>query len=1454
MHNSPNVINLNSQTIQLTVFFLLYFAATVSQEHSHGEVEADCPKPAKRRALRSSFGHPTTQARTRHVLPDVCILCQKTKTIKCRSTQKRKKEPLTRCSTIEATNLQKAAQDNNNEALLLQIKDQDCVAIEVKYHNSCYRDYTRYLTKQPTTEKNDVSYSEAFEIFCETVKTRLIENKEIMRLKRLTEMFVKQVNATHGTDASSYKTGNLKSRLAKKFPQLCFITPHMRSQGDIVYVNDISTEVLVEEQKVLRESVLSTTHSEQDSTTEDEMHNEPVAVKKTSPDNLGLRNAYVTALELRNEINSVKSSAPWPPTAEHLNLQAAEAVVPWRLYNFLAWTIGASEEPDVEKFVRVGKDTTHRKLLSISQDIISLSSNGRKLMPKHMSLAMAVRHLSGSAQLIGLLIGFGHSVSHSVVLNHDTALAEQEMMKGDDAMPSTIQTGQPITIVWDNNDFGEETASGHGTTHNTNGIIIQEKTNHQSSSTTTTTTTVKRSRKRSMQPPAANLATYYGGKKEGPTPFGSGIAVEQSTYMPLLKYPKKLDQAYHVTKFNLEGTLPSWTGFNHLLSEVEVPPQSVIGYLPVIDGSPTEMNTVLTILQRSVQIADKLNLETVVLVMDQAIYCKAQIIRWRNAQFMKRLVIRLGAFHTAMSFLGCIGKRFRDAGLQDILIESEVVAAGSVNGVLNGKHYNRAVRAHKLMSDALHQLRLDAFMQSVTEEEAQKVKQLMADLQGAFPNPEYRNLLDSDRYAEFEESFHQFLEANKNRPTFQFWNSYLDMVEVLLLFLRGTREGNWDLHLASVRHMVPWIFAYDHINYSRYLPVYWLEMRDLPNTHPAVHQQCMDGQFTVQRSENAFAQVACDQTIEQTANRDSKTKGGMTGFTTSKGTVNRWIWSHHARGLITRQCENMAGKEERGAARTDLLQSRMKKDKTDVHKIVEAVNSMVNPYKYEEMDIVNITSGTVATEEVAYDLQSAYERGEAEFVSLCKERLQKGEVDLLSSMTKLKLKTFTNLSKSVTRKVRGKEVTLKADRNLLARLVVIGRFRKLDRQELLTYSLGPIPLALCTSQGCLVKTNKAKMLHSLESQPEKPIVEIPGGGVYVIDAMATIQKLDVKKLPGQRTFLDLANVLLKKIVNRAKSNGSSTIHFVADTYIDQSIKNAERTKRAASGSQVMRVYGQAVPKQWKKFLSCGVNKEALLQYLFDTWKTVKVSDLRGVTVFFAYGSKCHAFSSPSGSGPDQIVDVQEIVELNSTQEEADTRMYLHASYAAKTCTDVIIISPDTDVLVIGVSLQPLIDAQLYFHTGKGANLRTLDVKAIHESVGDEFSKALIGLHCFTGCDSVSAFYGRGKKKAFDLLLKDKTLCPAFQDLGERFDVQPDMEKELEKFVCKLYGQKDVAEVNIARYDMFRLARKAEIAMPPNHDALRQHIKRANYQAGMYFFLYSIVKKNVIMYTVWICKC
>ena len=66
-------------------------------------------------------------------------------------------------------------------------------------------------------------------------------------------------------------------------------------------------------------------------------------------------------------------------------------------------------------------------------------------------------------------------------------------------------------------------------------------------------------------------------------------------------------------------------------------------------------------------------------------------------------------------------------------------------------------------------------------------------------------------------------EAEK-KPTFALWLNYIQMVEVFLMFLRATRENNWDLHLSAVRSMLPWFFATDRVHYARYGTVYWLEI------------------------------------------------------------------------------------------------------------------------------------------------------------------------------------------------------------------------------------------------------------------------------------------------------------------------------------------------------------------------------------------------------------------------------------------------------------------------------------------------------------------------------------------------------------------------------------------------------------------------------------------------------
>ena len=74
--------------------------------------------------------------------------------------------------------------------------------------------------------------------------------------------------------------------------------------------------------------------------------------------------------------------------------------------------------------------------------------------------------------------------------------------------------------------------------------------------------------------------------------------------------------------------------------------------------------------------ADQLGQRDLIIVFDQAIYAKALEIAWQNPQQFQRVVLRMGTFHTVCAFLAAIGKRSSGAGLEDVLIESGVVATG----------------------------------------------------------------------------------------------------------------------------------------------------------------------------------------------------------------------------------------------------------------------------------------------------------------------------------------------------------------------------------------------------------------------------------------------------------------------------------------------------------------------------------------------------------------------------------------------------------------------------------------------------------------------------------------------------------------------------------------------------------------------------------------------------------
>lgn len=529
--------------------------------------------------------------------------------------------------------------------------------------------------------------------------------------------------------------------------------------------------------------------------------------------------------------NSILDSAPiiksWPPTPEEFSTSACENCVPSDLYNLIALCSGRlNEDFLVSTQLPTLASADHAKILSICQDIVSLTHSGRRDTPKSLALGLTLRHITGSQHISKLLHKFGHCSSYDSVLRYETALAMKSLGQND-IIPADIKKGVSTILVWDNIDFCEETLTGSGTTHQTNGILIQNQSQSPLCDVTSDGDSMpaakksRKSRAKSFNPPPLEIPAFHLASKQGPQQFSEETSIMDLKFCKNqddIKAAQHTDLSFCLSKENSSDPhkLPGWTGFNRKIS-TSLPTKSAIHYLPLIEASPTDMSTINAILERSVNIADLLELDHVVVIFDQAIYSKVQQIRWTNPVFMERLIVRLGEFHTCLSFLGILGKRFGSAGLRDLMIESGIVAQGSINGVITGHHYNRSIRAHKLLYESFERLRFREFLTSLTDESGESTKSLLNDIEGILCDQQQLNLtLRSPDWERLVAQYQTFIrEQSETCPTFALWSSYIDMVQILLTFIRATRQSDWSLHLNAVRVMMPWYFAYDRVNYAR---------------------------------------------------------------------------------------------------------------------------------------------------------------------------------------------------------------------------------------------------------------------------------------------------------------------------------------------------------------------------------------------------------------------------------------------------------------------------------------------------------------------------------------------------------------------------------------------------------------------------------------------------------------
>ena len=143
------------------------------------------------------------------------------------------------------------------------------------------------------------------------------------------------------------------------------------------------------------------------------------------------------------------------------------------------------------------------------------------------------------------------------------------------------------------------------------------------------------------------------------------------------------------------------------------------------------------------------------------------------------------------------------------------------------------------------------------------------------------------------------------------------------------------------------------------------------------------------------------------------------------------------------------------------------------------------------------------------------------------------------------------------------------------------------------------------------------------------------------------------------------------------------------------------------------------------------------------------------------------------------------------------------------------------------------NSNVFIGSGRGNNRKSLCIQAT--ALTTDQKKAIVGFLAFTGTDQNSSFFRKSKMRCWKIA---QDYLSTFSNLGKEFEMTDDLIKELEEYVCRLYGGKS-SDVNALRNEIFlkTLKNKKRVInlfhLPPYQSSLKLQARRSNYIAKIW---------------------
>ena len=78
---------------------------------------------------------------------------------------------------------------------------------------------------------------------------------------------------------------------------------------------------------------------------------------------------------------------------------------------------------------------------------------------------------------------------------------------------------------------------------------------------------------------------------------------------------------------------------------------------------------------------------------------------------------------------------------------------------------------------------------------------------------------------------------------YMYWKMVIELEMHILIYVRSIREGNFKLHVETLRKLLKWFFIFDRYNYARWLTVQWFDLNNLEANFPDVYENFCKGFF-----------------------------------------------------------------------------------------------------------------------------------------------------------------------------------------------------------------------------------------------------------------------------------------------------------------------------------------------------------------------------------------------------------------------------------------------------------------------------------------------------------------------------------------------------------------------------------------------------------------------------------